>query len=67
VSRLASVKAKLLRKHSLDVDKLIGFACGARCVCAYLHAVDQKPPCIHCRARAYSADFRAFADKVLKP
>jgi hypothetical protein len=34
VSRLASARAELLRKHGLDVDQLIGFACGARCVFA---------------------------------
>ncbi len=59
MSKLEKTRAALLKKHQLDVDQLIGFACGARCVCSYLHTVDQKPPCIHCRARAYSAEFRA--------
>ena len=61
MKRPDEVMAALLEKHGIDVLTLVGFACGARCVCSYL--TEDNKPCVHCRARLISAEFKAWAEQ----
>lgn len=59
-SRVRRERDRLLKKHGVDIHGLIGFVKGVPCLCSLLRAISEEPPCIPCRAKAYSDEFRAF-------
>jgi hypothetical protein len=58
---MARKKTQLLKKHGVNIDGLVGFVKGFPCLCAHLLTINEEPPCLPCRAKNYSAEFRAFA------
>lgn len=52
-------------KHLPSRNEMAGFCSGLRCVCSLMAAAER--PCIPCRSRAYSAEFRAYADSKRTP